>query len=462
MRRDIPRTVFALALALLGAAGAVAYHSLATAAASADWVAHTYESKGQISGLMLDLRSAGRAQRNYLLTGERAQLEIYRQYEAGFPAGLDVLRALTADNPYQQARLAELGELAAGKFGLLGKTAALYGKGKKAEALAALEAGDRTVLPAMERTIAALNGEEDRLLALRRADLEDSLKGARFLVLTGGALGAGLLLLAFYFLAAEIKARELAEAALGAAREEAVAASKAKSAFIASMSHELRTPLNSVLGFGQILEAGYHGPLNAKQLEYVADINDAGRHLLALINDILDLAKIESGKMELAPENINVRELLERAELMFRARAAERGVKLGLKVAAGFPAELDADERKLKQVLFNLLSNAFKFTPAGGSVTLEAGPGEAGELEISVTDTGPGISPEGQAKLFAPFVQLDSAEKGTGLGLFLSRQMVALWGGRIGVVSPAPGAAGGCRFYFTLGKGGGHESTGGG
>lgn len=449
-KREMSRAAFAIAMVLLSVTGYITYRNMDATSSNADWVAHTYEAKENIRGILLELKSAGIAHRNYILTGDRRQLEFYRLSAAGVSAKTDVLKKRMEHSTAQQARLGTLEGLTARKFRLLNAAAGLYAGGRRAEASAALTGEDRQVLAEIEELIKIMDREEDRVFADSRNKFGASIKGSKFMLLVGGVLGAALLTLVFYFLGREARARELSETELLRTSGEALSASKAKSDFIAGMSHELRTPLNSILGFGQVLEAGYYGPLNEKQREYVGDINEAGRHLLDLINDILDIAKIESGKMELRLEKLDVRELLERAAFMFRAKAAERGIKLDLAIAGDFPRELSADERKLKQVLFNLLSNAFKFTPAGGSVTLEAVTGAEGEAEISVTDTGPGIGAGEQGMLFAPFVQLSGAKAGAGLGLFLCREMVSLWGGRIGVVSPAGGGAGGCKFYFTL------------
>ncbi len=215
------------------------------------------------------------------------------------------------------------------------------------------------------------------------------------------------------------------------------AANRHKSEFLAIMSHELRTPLNAIIGFSEVLLERVFGELNDKQHEYLHDIHSSGHHLLTLINDILDLRKIEAGRMELDLGSFDVGELLQSAAMLVRERAGRHGVTLALDVAQGV-GEWVADERKVKQVVINLLSNAVKFTPDGGSVTLRARRvGDA--VEIAVIDTGVGIAPDQQALVFEEFRQAagDHLRKseGTGLGLALARRFVELHGGTLRVES---------------------------
>jgi len=226
------------------------------------------------------------------------------------------------------------------------------------------------------------------------------------------------------------------------------AASRHKSEFLANMSHELRTPLNAVIGFSEVLIQRMFGELNAKQDEYLKDIYASGQHLLSLINDILDLSKIEAGRMELAPTPFHLPSALEDAVTLVRERAGRHGIALDVDIDPTL-GELVGDERKVKQVLLNLLSNAVKFTPEGGRISLKARRTD-GAVEISVTDTGIGIAPEDQAAIFDEFRQVGSDEKrreGTGLGLTLAKKFVELHGGRIWVESE-PGC--GSTFTFTL------------
>jgi signal transduction histidine kinase len=258
-------------------------------------------------------------------------------------------------------------------------------------------------------------------------------------------------------------------------------ANRAKSEFLANMSHELRTPLNSIIGFSEVIMDGIAGPVNDRQREYLRDILDSGKHLLELINDILDLSKIEAGKVELDLRPVSVRDLLESGAAMFREEAVRHNLALGIDVPddIGF---FVADERKMKQVLFNLLGNAVKFTPDGGSICLSARRSELHEprgktpprrlravsdretgsfipvtagpdrgILFCVEDTGIGIAGEDLHRLFRPFEQLDSRlskkYEGTGLGLHLCRKFIELHGGEIRAESE-PGR--GSRFSFVI------------
>jgi signal transduction histidine kinase len=226
------------------------------------------------------------------------------------------------------------------------------------------------------------------------------------------------------------------------------AASQHKSEFLANMSHELRTPLNAIIGFSEVLTERMFGELNEKQEEYLKDIYASGQHLLSLINDILDLSKIEAGRMELDLTDFHLPTALDSALTLVRERAGRRGITLQLNVDDRL-GQIQADERKVRQVVLNLLSNAIKFTPEGGRIEVGAVPKD-GFVEVSVTDTGVGIAPEDQEAVFEEFRQVGTADKkveGTGLGLTLCRKFVELHGGRIWVKSE-PGA--GSTFTFTI------------
>ncbi|MGE4292450.1 MAG: PAS domain S-box protein [Desulfovibrio sp.] len=272
-----------------------------------------------------------------------------------------------------------------------------------------------------------------------------------------------------------IEAKEEAERA----REGAEAASQAKSNFLASMSHELRTPLNAIIGFAEVMQDKYFGPLTEKQEEYVGDILQSGQHLLSLINDILELSKIEAGKMELQPSLFDLDLLLNTSLIYIREKAARHGIELRLGLEQGL-GMISADERKIKQVVFNLLSNASKFTPDGGSIELSARRESAKEVRnlvpeplrddlcaasgdwvvVSVADSGIGLCDEDLQKVFEEFYQVRSGRTGktpgTGLGLPLSAQLLRLHGGTIWAESAGEGR--GSRFVFVLPADGREES----
>jgi PAS domain S-box-containing protein len=223
------------------------------------------------------------------------------------------------------------------------------------------------------------------------------------------------------------------------ANAELARATRLKDEFLASMSHELRTPLNAILGLSEALQEEVYGPLTDKQRKSLATIEQSGKHLLELINDILDLSKIESGKMEFQIAPVSVQILCESSLTFVRQQAHQKNIKLNSKIAEEL-GQIAVDERRIRQVLVNLLSNAVKFTPEGGEVWVEVEPDpEAEILQLRVIDTGIGIAPENLDKLFKPFVQLDSRLSrryaGTGLGLALVRRIVELHGGSISLES---------------------------
>jgi signal transduction histidine kinase len=234
----------------------------------------------------------------------------------------------------------------------------------------------------------------------------------------------------------EIKSRELE------------AASRHKSEFLANMSHELRTPLNAIIGFSEVLSERMFGELNEKQEEYLKDIHASGQHLLSLINDILDLSKIEAGRMELELTDFDLPATLDNALILVRERAGRRNITLHTAVDERL-GQVRADERKIRQVALNLLSNAIKFTPEGGRIEVAAVPKD-GAVEVSVSDTGVGIATEDHQAVFEEFRQVGTVEKkaeGTGLGLTLCRKFIELHGGRIWVKSQV---GVGSTFTFTI------------
>ncbi|MBT8358381.1 MAG: hypothetical protein KJO61_11485, partial [Deltaproteobacteria bacterium] len=262
----------------------------------------------------------------------------------------------------------------------------------------------------------------------------------------------------------EIEDRKQAQESTKRAKREAEKASEAKSEFLANMSHELRTPMNHILGFTELILDENFGKLNQIQAEYLSDVHASGSHLLSLINDILDLSKIEAGKIELELTSVNLKELLEKSLTMVKEKALKHGITLS-KQFRDLPDTINADERKLKQIMYNLLSNAVKFTPDGGRISVRAlsyhdSPDDLDNkhktttdgIEISVTDTGIGLNPLDLIRIFDSFEQVENSAsrnfQGTGLGLSLTKKLVELHGGQIWAQSEGEGK--GATFSFCI------------
>lgn len=254
----------------------------------------------------------------------------------------------------------------------------------------------------------------------------------------------------------EVIERRQAEQNLEHARKVSEKANKAKSEFLSNMSHELRTPLNHIIGFTELVVDRNFGELNPVQEEYLNDVLDSSQHLLSLVNDVLDLSKVEAGKLELKPGPVALRPLIEGSLNMIRENALKHRIDVRFRIDA-LPETFSADQRKLKQILYNLLSNAVKFTPEGGWIEVTAGVtntddagGEA--VQIGVSDSGIGIEPGDTERIFNPFEQVDNSRsrryQGTGLGLSLTKRLVESHGGQIRAESQ--GKNQGSRFIFTV------------
>jgi PAS domain S-box-containing protein len=253
-------------------------------------------------------------------------------------------------------------------------------------------------------------------------------------------------------IAHDISEMKRAQVAIEEARHEAERANGAKSQVLANLSHELRTPLTSVIGFSEMLADGHYGEVSARQRECLGNIVEAGHHLLDLINDVLDLAKVEAGRLTLLMDELDAGTLVADLVATIRVLAERKELAVELEIASGLPA-VHADARRVKQIVINLLSNAVKFTPEGGWIAVAVLPGDGGDgVRIEVRDSGIGIAPEDQGCLFEPFRQLDASyrrsQQGTGLGLALTRKLAELHGGRVWLESAGVGQ--GSTFHVAL------------
>ncbi|WP_119462412.1 ATP-binding protein [Rhodospirillaceae bacterium SYSU D60014] len=298
--------------------------------------------------------------------------------------------------------------------------------------------------------------EHSRALSLRVAERQNSLVGALQALFKGFqqkllayAIGFILLVLGLIYLMVryirserDLRAsnQRLTEMAIGLskARDAAVEASRAKGRFLANASHELRTPLNGIIGFSELLQGGYAGALSQKQVEYVEDIHNSAERLLLLINDILDLSKVEAGKQTLAEEEMFLDQVVRQAVHDAREIVRRASLTVHIEAEPALPA-IRGDAARMRQVIDNLLSNAIKFTPAGGAIRFNLARPPAGGIRVTVTDTGIGIESDELRKVFNAFEQVDSAyarkQKGTGLGLPLAKAFIELHGGTIAVSS---------------------------
>jgi signal transduction histidine kinase len=244
-----------------------------------------------------------------------------------------------------------------------------------------------------------------------------------------------------YFLVQQLRWREAVQTELVRAKETAESANRAKSAFLANMSHELRTPLNAIMGFSEIIKTQTFGPRSERYPDYAGHIFHSGTHLLALINDILNLSKMEAGRLALHEEDVDLGVMVESCITLIETQARQAKIRLSVSLDERVRS-IRADNRRMRQILINLLSNAVKFTPDGGQISISSAL-ENGGLAIAVSDTGIGMAPEDIPKAMAPFGQVDSRirrkQEGTGLGLPLARQLVELHGGTFRIDSKVDG-----------------------
>ena len=441
--------LLALAFLVILATSFVSVRSINALRESISWVTHTMEVKDDLARLQFALGDMEAAGLRFMVDGRAEHRESLLRNIDEIGKGIDTLRIAATDNPDQRALLLQLGEdhetlVARARASIAIKDADMA-RGDDRAAIRRLrdQRGER-VVDRMRTRIQQMIVIEDGLLATRQAERDVLVKqtNATLLIANGLALFAGLI----GFLALRRAQREAENALLLQLRAaQARRASEEKSAFLANMSHEIRTPMNAIFGFAQLLADHVNEPL---QREWVASIRKSGQVLLTLINDVLDLSKIEAGKLQLNPLGTDIGELVEETLSLFGAMAEAKDIALRLDIARDGLVPVAVDAPRLRQILMNLISNAVKYTEHGTvTVTVEMTPSLPGshDLRIRVQDTGTGIHPDEQTNIFEPFYQADSLDgktrQGTGLGLSVTNLLVQLMQGRIQVVSkPGEGA----------------------
>jgi signal transduction histidine kinase len=474
--------------AVMFVAGTLTLLASRRASEDRELVTHTHAVLEATNATLSAVQDAETGQRGYLLSGDPAYLGPYDAALAVIGAKATSLRSLTHDNPAQQARLDELDRLVASKLAELRHTIDLRRTSGLPAATAVVRTNvGRATMDSIRAVLAAVRDEEDRLLAERGLTAARSERYALVVLILGtfAAIACALLLnstLERYAerqaesakvlaeqndqlgeQAAELEAQaeqlqeqatelEIANEHLSEQMHLAEAANAAKSDFLAAVSHELRTPLNAIDGYTELLLLGIRGELSTEQQSDISRIKKSSRHLLTLINQVLNLAKVESGQMDLVPEIIPVVTLLQDAEELIRPQMDAKGIAFSIEPCQAATVAY-ADSSRARQILLNLLANAQKFTDSGGTVHLacDCSPNE-GRVSIIVTDTGRGIPAAKLTEIFEPFTQLDrlktpDAHRGIGLGLSISRTLARAMGGDLTVVSE-PGT--GSTFTLTL------------
>ncbi|HEY1755305.1 MAG TPA: response regulator [Bryobacteraceae bacterium] len=454
---------FAGALLILAAIDGISYLSIENLITNSTSIAHTRRIINQVDALTVAIADAGSAARGYVIAGTQNHLERYDHAYDEIQRTLSDLRALTRDNPRQQLRLGAIAAPLADTLAFYQRIIGLNEGGQHADAAdMVLSAQEEALNTGLRKQLLDIKSEETSLL-LQSTDSADSSARQSTVALIGGSLLSILILsLVFRHLHREVATRKRSEeglAQLGAqlqianqrlerSNDELARASRLKSDFLSSMSHEFRTPLNAITGYSELLAEDATGPLSERQRRFVGHIQRGAKHLLDLINDILDLSKIEAGKIEMHPERVTVRETLFEVIAAIRPLAIAKSIEIDCRVPEH--DAVYADRLRFKQIAFNLLSNALKFTPAKGSVWIESSI-EGRMMTISVCDTGSGIPTHEHESIFENFYQAGASTKGlregTGLGLAIVKRLVMLQGGTIRVESE-PGA--GSRFRFEL------------
>ncbi|MCW1923635.1 CHASE3 domain-containing protein [Luteolibacter arcticus] len=403
-------------------------------------VDHTHRVMMELENCLTAMLNLETGQRGYVITGQEDYLAPYHAAVGEVDKRIDVLAELIGKSPVQQDRMRRVRDALRLKKEELARGIDVRSKQGYEAAAAIVDTGEgRTLMDEIRVQIEAMRLEEANLLAEGQRRMVQNFKDTNTVVVTTGAVTllagvTGVVLLGLYLMAKE------REAKLELEKEKAEQADKAKTDFLAMMSHEIRTPMNAILGFGELLHESVEKPQNK---HFAHAIVTSGRALLTLINDILDLSKIEAAKLELNPEAVEMKRFTDGLETLFSYRAREKGLEFSIRLERSVPAYLFFDALRLRQVLVNLIGNAVKFTRDGRvAVTMRGeseGEGDEMFLAVEVEDTGIGIAQDKLRDIFRPFYQVESQQsrqfQGTGLGLSICERLVVLMNGDIGARS---------------------------
>lgn len=456
---------FGLALVLLLVISVVAHRNTRRLIETNRWVTHSEEVLTTLEAALSQIKDAETGQRGYVITGEERYLEPYHAAVGVVDQTLQKLRQLTVDNPSQQQRLAALEPLVKQRLAFAKEAIdARKTTGFTAATQVILTEREKIFMDQIRIEIDDMKSEEQALLKQRSKEAEISVRTALRTITAGSIMALLFVGLASVAIRRDLDERRQTEeelralnteldhrvdertAELAVAKEQAEAADRLKSAFLATMSHELRTPLNSIIGFTGIIRQGLAGPLTAEQTKQLDMIRGSARHLLNLINDVLDISRIEADQIEIVAKPFAVRETIEKVVGATTPLAEKKGLILRAQVALEVD-QIVSDQRRVEQIFLNLLSNAVKFTEKG-EVRVDCQL-QDGWLVTRVVDTGIGIKDEDMDKLFQAFHQIDNRltrrHEGTGLGLAICKRLVERLGGKIAVES-----VGGVGSTFTV------------
>jgi signal transduction histidine kinase len=425
---------FGSAIAILLVVGAFSYRTIVLSNDRDKWLEHTHEVLSNLQELLTSMQTITSSGRGFVITGEESNLVPYRAAISSMEQHQAAIRKLTVDNPVQQRELPILERLEGERVQHANMVINLRRtKGIDAVEDAVRSGASQQTTNEFQVIVTQMQDEELRLLALRNADVKRSFRETRAILLFGTILGLLITSVAGWSVQRFNSRRALDEQALLEEKERAEVANRAKSFFLANMSHELRTPLNAIIGFSQIIKDETMGPGRPIYANYAKDICGAGEHLLEIINNLLDLSKIEAGKTELNEELSDPSEIVGASLSAMRVQAASKKIALTANIPLGTPF-IRGDALRLRQVLINLVSNAVKFTEAG-HVTVSVACDAAQGFRFTVADTGIGMSPVEIKKALEPFGQVEHAitkkYEGTGLGLPLAQRLVELHGGHL-------------------------------